>query len=174
MSYDKPIKQFWYGKGKSERHPLRSGKFRTVKAGKFLLRRQDDVSSHAGGDKQLPFPYTSQKIRKERICQHDAGVLRHCQSGPVRYTLFDGLWIKEHPTPLKNAFQIIYFDFSIVGTGSNEQELEQNFNKYCQQILRTATNIADRYWTFLPKFMPASMTKDSSRKSKKKAAPVPS
>ena len=53
--------------------------------------------------------------------------------------LFDGLWIKEHPTPLKNAFQIIYFDFSIVGTGSNEQELEQNFNKYCQQILRTGT-----------------------------------
>ena len=42
--------------------------------------------------------------------------------------LFDGL-----------AFQIIYFDFSIVGTGSNEQELEQNFNKYCQQILRTGT-----------------------------------
>lgn len=85
-------------------------------------------------------------------------------------TLFDGLWIKEHPTPLKNAFQIIYFDFSIVGTGSNEQELDpmnRNWNK-------TSTNIADRYWTFLPKFMPASMTKDSSRKSKKKAAPVPS
>ena len=74
----------------SKTHPNKSShdKFKTAsKARKFLLRRQDNVSSHAGGDKQLPFPYTSQKIRKERICQHDAGVLRHCQSGPVRYTL---------------------------------------------------------------------------------------
>ena len=50
-------------------------------------------------------------------------------------TLFDGLWIKEHPTPLKNAFQVIYFDFSIIGTGFDEQSLEQNFNKYCCQVL---------------------------------------
>lgn len=44
-------------------------------------------------------------------------------------TLFDGLWIKEHPTPLKNAFQVIYFDFSLAGAGM--ERLEYTFNSYC-------------------------------------------
>ena len=44
-------------------------------------------------------------------------------------TLFDGLWIKEHPTPLKNAFQVIYFDFSLAGAGM--ERLEYTFNDYC-------------------------------------------
>ena len=44
-------------------------------------------------------------------------------------TLFDGLWIKEHPTPLKNAFQVIYFDFSQAGAGM--ERLEYTFNDYC-------------------------------------------
>ena len=43
--------------------------------------------------------------------------------------LFDGLWIKEHPTPLKNAFQVIYFDFSLAGAGM--ERLEYTFNDYC-------------------------------------------
>ena len=73
----------------SKTHPKSShDKFKTAsKAGKFLLRRQDDVSSPAGGYGQLPFPNPSQKIRQERIRQHDAGVLRHCQSRPVRYAV---------------------------------------------------------------------------------------
>ena len=49
--------------------------------------------------------------------------------------LFGGLWIQQHPTPLKNAFQIIYFDFSIIGIGFTEEDLERNFNKYCCQVL---------------------------------------
>ena len=44
-------------------------------------------------------------------------------------TLFDGLWIKEHPTPLKNAFQVIYFDFSLAEAGM--ERLEYTFNDYC-------------------------------------------
>ena len=44
-------------------------------------------------------------------------------------TLFDGLWIKEHPTSLKNAFQVIYFDFSLAGAGM--ERLEYTFNSYC-------------------------------------------
>lgn len=44
-------------------------------------------------------------------------------------TLFDGLWIQQHPTPLKNAFQIIYLDFSIIGAGM--ENLEEKFNEYC-------------------------------------------
>ena len=44
-------------------------------------------------------------------------------------TLFDGLWIQKHPTPLKNAFQVIYFDFSLAGAGM--ERLEYTFNDYC-------------------------------------------
>ena len=47
--------------------------------------------------------------------------------------LFDGLWIKEHPTPLKNAFQVIYFDFSLAGAGM--ERLEYTFNDYCCKVL---------------------------------------
>ena len=48
-------------------------------------------------------------------------------------TLFDGLWVKEHPTPLKNAFQVIYFDFSLAGAGM--ERLEHTFNDYCCAVL---------------------------------------
>ena len=43
--------------------------------------------------------------------------------------LFGGLWIHEHPTPLKNSYQIIYFDFSQAGAGTDR--LEYTFNDYC-------------------------------------------
>lgn len=49
-------------------------------------------------------------------------------------TLFDGLWIQQHPTPLKNAFQIIYLDFSIIGAGMGNLE-------------EKSTNIAALSWT---------------------------
>lgn len=48
--------------------------------------------------------------------------------------LFDGLWIQQHPTPLKNTFQVIYFDFSLIG-GRNEEELEYYFDQYCGMVL---------------------------------------
>ena len=44
--------------------------------------------------------------------------------------LFGGLWIHEHPTELKNAFQVIYLDFSRIG-GSSEEDLKESFNGYC-------------------------------------------
>lgn len=37
--------------------------------------------------------------------------------------LFDGLWIHEHPTPLRSSFQVIYFDFSLIGTGKGMEDL---------------------------------------------------
>jgi len=48
-------------------------------------------------------------------------------------SLFDGLWVKEHSTPLRNSFQVIYFDFSKanVGTGT----LQENFNDYVCKVL---------------------------------------
>ena len=48
-------------------------------------------------------------------------------------TLFDGLWIQEHPTPLKNAFQVIYFDFSLVSAQTDR--LEDSFNDYCGIVM---------------------------------------
>ena len=47
--------------------------------------------------------------------------------------MFDGLWIQQHPTPLKNAFQVIYFDFSLISAGIGE--LEENFNAYCAIVM---------------------------------------
>ena len=58
-------------------------------------------------------------------------------------TLFDGLWIKEHPTPLKNTFQVIYFDFSLAGAGMGS--LEEKFNDYCCKVLDV---FAETYATF--------------------------
>ena len=47
--------------------------------------------------------------------------------------LFDGLWIQQHPTPLKNTFQVVYFDFSLISAGRGE--LEENFNTYCAIVM---------------------------------------
>lgn len=48
-------------------------------------------------------------------------------------TLFGDLWIKKHPTKLKNSFQIVYFDFSKANLGMGT--LEENFNNYCSGVL---------------------------------------
>ena len=43
--------------------------------------------------------------------------------------LFGSLWIGSHPTPLRNHYQVLYFDFSrILG---NIDVLEEKFNSYC-------------------------------------------
>ena len=43
--------------------------------------------------------------------------------------LFGDLWISQHPTPLKNRYQVLYLDFS--RAGGNMERLEENFNTYC-------------------------------------------
>ena len=47
--------------------------------------------------------------------------------------LFGDLWVSQHPTPLKNRYQVLYLDFS--RAGSNLERLEENFNTYCCQRL---------------------------------------
>ena len=43
--------------------------------------------------------------------------------------LFGGLYIGQHPTPLRNHYQVLYLDFSrILG---NIDVLEEKFNSYC-------------------------------------------
>ena len=44
--------------------------------------------------------------------------------------LFDGLWIKEHPTPEKGCYQVIHLDFSLATVGL-DGTLQQRFDKYC-------------------------------------------
>ncbi|MGM9640583.1 MAG: ATP-binding protein, partial [Faecousia sp.] len=43
--------------------------------------------------------------------------------------LFGDLWIGQHPTRLKNRYQVLYFDFS--RAGGDMEHLEENFNAYC-------------------------------------------
>ena len=59
--------------------------------------------------------------------------------------LFDGLWIKEHPTPEKNGYQVLYLDFSQVGGGIDQ--LRENFSTYCKIEV---TSFAERYARFYP------------------------
>ena len=59
-------------------------------------------------------------------------------------TLFDELWIKEHPTPLKNAFQMIYFDFSIVS--ARQGKLENSFNDYCCIVMDSFIKRYQQYY----------------------------
>ena len=54
--------------------------------------------------------------------------------------LFGNLWVGQHPTPLKNRYQVLHLDFS--RAGSNLERLEENFNTYCCNRL---DNFMDRY-----------------------------
>lgn len=60
--------------------------------------------------------------------------------------LFGGLWVHEHPTPLRNSFQVIYFDFSLIGTGKGMEDLERNFNSYCGITLDTFAETYAKYY----------------------------
>ena len=44
-------------------------------------------------------------------------------------TLFGSLWIGDHPTPLRNHYQVLYLDFSQIS--NNITLLEKDFNSYC-------------------------------------------
>lgn len=46
---------------------------------------------------------------------------------------FSGTWIAAHPTPLQGKFQVLYFDFSQVGT-SHGRTWEEKFNDYCNRV----------------------------------------
>lgn len=48
-------------------------------------------------------------------------------------SLFGGLWIHEHPTPLRGRYQILYLDFSRVG--GDIDRLPVRFNDYCSLML---------------------------------------
>ena len=47
--------------------------------------------------------------------------------------LFGDLYIGQHPTPLRNKYQVLYLDFSRVG--GNVDTLQEEFNDYCNAQL---------------------------------------
>lgn len=59
--------------------------------------------------------------------------------------LFGGLWIHQHPTKLKNAYQVIYFDFSKANLGMGD--LQENFNAYLCSVLK---EFIVKYRSFYP------------------------
>ena len=59
-------------------------------------------------------------------------------------TLFDGLWIKDHPTELKGKFQVIYFDFSQAVSGL--ENMEEQFHKYCALKLNSFAETYAKYY----------------------------
>ena len=59
-------------------------------------------------------------------------------------TLFDGLWIKEHPTELRGKFQVMYFDFSQAVSGLDN--MEEQFHKYCALKLNSFAETYAKYY----------------------------
>lgn len=60
-------------------------------------------------------------------------------------TLFDGLWVKDHPTPKRNAYQVIYFDFSLANMGDGT--LEENVNEYVAIVLDGFISRYEKYYS---------------------------
>ena len=44
-------------------------------------------------------------------------------------SLFGGLWIHDHPTPLRGRYQMLYLDFSQVG--GDIDRISERFDEYC-------------------------------------------
>ncbi|WP_455671143.1 ATP-binding protein [Phocaeicola faecalis] len=48
-------------------------------------------------------------------------------------SLFGGLWIHDHPTPLRGRYQMLYLDFSQVG--GDIDRISERFDEYCKVML---------------------------------------
>ncbi|MDY4527354.1 MAG: AAA family ATPase, partial [Parabacteroides sp.] len=71
--------------------------------------------------------------------------------------LFGDLWIGQHPTRLKNRYQVLYLDFS--RAGGNMERLEENFNAYCCNRLN---DFVYRYKTDYPKELVQAILQSTS------------
>ena len=61
-------------------------------------------------------------------------------------TLFDGLWIQQHPTELHNSFEVLHLDFSQIG--GHIDDLSKNFSSYLGIMIES---FARRYAHLYPK-----------------------
>lgn len=58
---------------------------------------------------------------------------------------FGDLWIGSHPTPQRNSYQVLYFDFSKAGCSLLGADLMTSFNEYCGLIVN---QFAHQYASF--------------------------
>ena len=64
-------------------------------------------------------------------------------------SLFEGLWIADHPTENRGRFQVMYFDFSRIG--GTTDVLERNFDQYCSGVV---DNFVEEYQAYYqPEFL---------------------
>ena len=61
-------------------------------------------------------------------------------------SLFDGLWVKEHPTKWKNRYQVLYFDFSIAGASMTGETMMDSFNEYCSIVINKFAETYAKYY----------------------------
>ena len=59
--------------------------------------------------------------------------------------LFKGLYVADHPTPEQGEFQVLHLDFSLVG--SDLDNLYENFNTYCVQVMDSFIDTYQRYYS---------------------------
>lgn len=71
--------------------------------------------------------------------------------------LFRGLWVYEHPTPEKNKFLVLHFNFSTVAPSSDEAVLQANFLSSVQRsLIAFASRYRERHptlWRFVDERM---------------------
>ena len=59
--------------------------------------------------------------------------------------LFKGLYVADHPTKEQGQFQVLHLDFSLVG--SDLENLYDNFNSYCCDVLNTFIDNYKKYYS---------------------------
>ena len=75
--------------------------------------------------------------------------------------LFGDLYIGQHPTPLRNKYQVLYLDFSRVG--GNIDTLQEDFNDYCNAQL---SSFMDAYRDDYPPFQVAEFFESKSARTR--------
>ena len=59
--------------------------------------------------------------------------------------LFKGLYVADHPTKEQGQFQVLHLDFSLVG--SDLENLYENFNSYCCDVMNTFIDNYKNYYS---------------------------
>ena len=77
------------------------------------------------------------------------------------HTTFKDTWIEKQPTEKQGKYQVLFFDFSKAAAGKDE--LEKNFNAYCETVLNGFAEKYAKYYqpSFLEEFKAA---KDAAQK----------
>lgn len=60
--------------------------------------------------------------------------------------LFGHTYIGQHPTPLRNAYIVLHFDFSTIDPGHSIEEIAANFNHTCNLYMQTIVSLADAWF----------------------------